>query len=79
MPPRPSSVQSDGILHSSINQSAVGQDRGKASEKRPYNTDTAPHAFPQKLLFLIFLIYYLGVLSFSSEVNNTAKVYKPSI
>ncbi|XP_037386852.1 AT-rich interactive domain-containing protein 1A isoform X3 [Pygocentrus nattereri] len=28
MPPRPSSVQSDGILHSSINQSAMGQDRG---------------------------------------------------
>ncbi|KAF5893174.1 AT-rich interactive domain-containing protein 1A-like, partial [Clarias magur] len=27
MPPRPSSVQSDGILHSSMNQSAVGQDR----------------------------------------------------
>ncbi|KAF7686229.1 AT-rich interactive domain-containing protein 1A [Silurus meridionalis] len=27
MPPRPSSVQSDGILHSSINQSAVGQER----------------------------------------------------
>ncbi|XP_060760958.1 AT-rich interactive domain-containing protein 1A isoform X2 [Neoarius graeffei] len=27
MPPRPSSVQSDGILHSSINQSAVAQDR----------------------------------------------------
>uniref|UniRef100_A0AAR2JT90 ARID domain-containing protein n=1 Tax=Pygocentrus nattereri TaxID=42514 RepID=A0AAR2JT90_PYGNA len=27
MPPRPSSVQSDGILHSSINQSAMGQDR----------------------------------------------------
>uniref|UniRef100_A0A4W4EYJ3 ARID domain-containing protein n=1 Tax=Electrophorus electricus TaxID=8005 RepID=A0A4W4EYJ3_ELEEL len=27
IPPRPSSVQSDGILHSSMNQSAMGQDR----------------------------------------------------
>ncbi|XP_062867688.1 AT-rich interactive domain-containing protein 1A isoform X2 [Trichomycterus rosablanca] len=27
MPPRPSSVQSDGILHASMNQSATGQDR----------------------------------------------------
>ncbi|KAI4873030.1 hypothetical protein NFI96_028193 [Prochilodus magdalenae] len=27
MPPRPSSVQSDGILHSSMNQSAMGPDR----------------------------------------------------
>lgn len=27
MPPRPSSVQSDGVLHSSVNQSAMGQDR----------------------------------------------------
>lgn len=75
MPPRPSSVQSDGILHSSINQSAVGQDRGEASEKHPYSTDAVPHAFPQTLLFLIYLIYYLGVLGFSSEGNNMATVY----
>ncbi|XP_071393571.1 AT-rich interactive domain-containing protein 1A-like [Centroberyx affinis] len=27
MPPRPPSVQSDGIIHSSMNQSAMGQDR----------------------------------------------------
>lgn len=27
MPPRPPSVQSDGIMHSSINQTAMGQDR----------------------------------------------------
>lgn len=29
MPPRPPSVQSDSIMHSSINQSAMGQDRGE--------------------------------------------------
>uniref|UniRef100_A0A3B4ZHS5 AT-rich interactive domain-containing protein 1A-like n=1 Tax=Stegastes partitus TaxID=144197 RepID=A0A3B4ZHS5_9TELE len=28
MPPRPPSVQSDSIMHSSMNQSAMGQDRG---------------------------------------------------
>lgn len=29
MPPRPPSVQSDSIMHSSMNQSAMGQDRGE--------------------------------------------------
>ena len=29
MPPRPPSVQSDSIMHSSMNQPAMGQDRGK--------------------------------------------------
>ncbi|XP_034157369.2 AT-rich interactive domain-containing protein 1A [Pangasianodon hypophthalmus] len=42
MPPRPSSVQSDGILHSSINQSAVGQDRVYMR-----NTQMPPYGSPQ--------------------------------
>lgn len=29
MPPRPPSVQSDSMMHSSMNQSAMGQDRGE--------------------------------------------------
>jgi len=29
MPPRPPSVQSDTIMHSSMNQSAMGQERGE--------------------------------------------------
>ena len=32
MPPRPPSVQSDGIMHSSMNQSAMGQDRGECTD-----------------------------------------------
>ncbi|XP_027013211.1 AT-rich interactive domain-containing protein 1A isoform X1 [Tachysurus fulvidraco] len=42
MPPRPSSVQSDGILHSSINQSAVGQERVFMR-----NTQMPPYGSPQ--------------------------------
>lgn len=34
MPPRPPSVQSDSIMHSSMNQSAMGQDRGGESPVR---------------------------------------------
>ncbi|XP_077446744.1 AT-rich interactive domain-containing protein 1A isoform X2 [Stigmatopora argus] len=33
MPPRPPSVQSDGIMHSSMNPSAMGQDRGERAGK----------------------------------------------
>ncbi|XP_066531562.1 AT-rich interactive domain-containing protein 1A [Hoplias malabaricus] len=42
MPPRPSSVQSDGILHSSINQAAVGQDRVYIR-----NPQMSPYGSPQ--------------------------------
>lgn len=34
MPPRPPSVQSDSIMHSSVNQSAMGQDRGECGRMR---------------------------------------------
>uniref|UniRef100_A0AAQ5X133 ARID domain-containing protein n=1 Tax=Amphiprion ocellaris TaxID=80972 RepID=A0AAQ5X133_AMPOC len=35
MPPRPPSVQSDSIMHSSMNQSAMGQDRGELYMRNP--------------------------------------------
>ncbi|KAG9332256.1 hypothetical protein JZ751_015465, partial [Albula glossodonta] len=43
MPPRPPSVQSDGILHPSINQSAMGQDRGFMQR----NPHMPPYGSPQ--------------------------------
>uniref|UniRef100_A0A3B3SX68 AT-rich interaction domain 1B n=1 Tax=Paramormyrops kingsleyae TaxID=1676925 RepID=A0A3B3SX68_9TELE len=42
MPPRPPSVQSDGILHPSMNQSTMGQDRVFMR-----NPQMAPYGSPQ--------------------------------
>ncbi|TSO05451.1 AT-rich interactive domain-containing protein 1A [Bagarius yarrelli] len=51
MPSRPSSVQSDGILHSSINQSTVGQDRVymRNSQVPPYGSPQPASALSPRL------------------------------
>lgn len=36
MPPRPSSGQSDGIMHPSMNQPGMGPDRGNAVSRTTY-------------------------------------------
>lgn len=33
MPPRPSSGQSDGVMHASVNMPGMGQDRGNLERK----------------------------------------------
>lgn len=54
MPPRPPSVQSDSMMHSSMNQSAMGQDRGECpfvlGEGEGGNPSSPPHCFLLLLL-----------------------------
>lgn len=58
MPPRPSSGQSDGILHPGMNQPGMGQDRGKAHYRDAIYYAFIPFAYILLYfnLFLFFLI-----------------------
>lgn len=38
MPPRPPSGQSDGLIHPTMNQSALGQDRGEIALGRLFHS-----------------------------------------
>lgn len=69
MPPRPSSVQSDGILHSSINQSAVGQERGKAFESFPARLIQCHKGFPHSPFPDLLL---RGVMRTGSQTDASA-------
>lgn len=56
MPPRPSSVQSDGSLHPAMSQSPMAQDRGtfKSEPKSDERFKKVSHALPLVVVLLLF-------------------------
>lgn len=56
MPPRPSSVQSDGILHPGMNQPGMGQDRGKAHYREAICYAFIPFAYILPEFIYLFIL-----------------------